>query len=114
MLKFSVWNLASWNVRSLLDVEGSLETARSRDEVKNAEDRRADQVVNELQRYGAAVAGLQETKWLGAEAYRVGESVALAAGRPIPRVGQAKKRGEGVTIVLTGPAIGAWRSGGCK
>ena len=63
-------------------------------------------MVSELQRYGVTVAGLQETKWFGAEAYRVGESVVLAAGRPVPGVGQAKKRGEGVAIVLTGPAIG--------
>ena len=89
-LKSSVWSLASWNVRSLLDVEGSLQTARSRDEVENAEYRQVDRVVSELQRYGVAVAWLQETKWFGAEAYRVGESVVLTAGRPVPGVGQPR------------------------
>ena len=29
----SVWVLASWNVRTLLDVEGPIETARQRDDM---------------------------------------------------------------------------------
>ena len=58
--------------------------------MENAEDRGVDRVVSELQRYGVAVAGLQDTKWFGAEAYRVGESVVLAAGRPVP--GLARQR----------------------
>ena len=45
-------------MRTLLDVEGSLETARSRDKIGNAEDRRIDQVVGELGRYGVVVAGI--------------------------------------------------------
>ena len=36
----------------------------------------------------------------------------LAAGRPVPAPGETGQRGEGVAIVLTGPAIQAWRSGG--
>ena len=48
--KSSVWSLASWNVRSLLDVEGSLETARSRDEVENAESSGSEQKPIELGR----------------------------------------------------------------
>ena len=110
--KSLVWGLASWNVRTLLDVEGSLETARSCDEVGNAEDRRIDQMVGELGRYGVVMAGLQETKWFGEGVYRVGESTVLAAGRPIPRGGQAKRRGEGVAIVLTWPAVYAWKDRG--
>ena len=111
--KSLVWNLASWNVRTLLDVEGSLETARSRAEIGIAEDRRIDQVVGELGRYGVVVAGLQETKWFGWEGvYGVGGSIVLAAGRPVPGGGQAKRRGEGVAIVLTGPAVHAWKDGG--
>ena len=34
--KDAVWNI-SWNVKTLLDVEGPLETARSRDGVRNTE-----------------------------------------------------------------------------
>ena len=87
----SMWNLASWNVRSLWVVEGSVRTARS-DHVIDTEDKRIDQVVSELGRYGVVVAALQETKWFGDEMYRVGESVVLAAGRPVPGDGQVKKR----------------------
>ena len=36
----------------------------------------------------------------------------LAAGRPIPAAGEPIKRGEGVAIVLSGPAITAWRTAG--
>ena len=59
-----------------------------------------------------AVAALQETKWFEDAVYHVGESVALAAGRPLPPAGQPKQRGEGVAIVLTGQARQAWVAGG--
>ena len=36
----------------------------------------------------------------------------LAAGRPVPGAGVVRQRGEGVAIVLAGPAVGAWRTGG--
>ena len=57
-----MWHLASWNVRSVLDIEGSVKTARQDCEVRDAEDRKIDQVVSELNRYGIVVAALQETK----------------------------------------------------
>ena len=53
-------------------------------------------------------AALQETKWLG----NVGDSIILAAGRPVPSPGEHLQRGEGVALVLMGPAMGAWREGG--
>ena len=58
------------------------------------------------------VAGLQETRWFGNTVYIVGESIVLAAGRPTPSSGQSRQRGEGVEIVLSGPAIAAWKNGG--
>ena len=91
------------------DVEGSLETAPSRDEVVYAEDRRIDQVVGELGRNGVVVAGLQETKQLGEGVYRFGESIVVDAGRSVP--GDIR-RGEGVAIVPSGPAVHAWKAGG--
>ena len=108
-----MWVLASWNVRSLLDVEGSVETARQANDLHVVTDeRKIDQVISELGRYKIDVAALQETKWFGEAVYRVGESVVLAAGRAVPGIGAVKQRGEGVAIVLSGPAIGAWKSGG--
>ena len=46
----STWRLGSWNVRSLLDTEGPVETAKQGRDVAEAEDRRIDQVVSELSR----------------------------------------------------------------
>ena len=54
----------------------------------------------------------QETKWFGEAKYRVGENVVLTAGRPVPAPGEPVQRGEGVAIVLSGPATKAWRLGG--
>ena len=56
---------------------------------------------------------LQDTKWFGSEVHgMVGESLVLTAGRDVPGIGYVKQRGEGVAIILTGPAIGAWKAGG--
>ena len=41
------------------------------------------------------------------EVYRVDDSVVQTAGRSVPGDGQVKKIGEGVAIVLAGPAIRA-------
>ena len=106
------WKFGTWNVRSMLDAEGSVETARQGMDARNAEDSKVDLVVRQLGRYGVKVAPLQETKWFGRAVYRVGESVVLAAGRPVPVPGEPVQRGEGVAIVLSGPAIHAWRAAG--
>ena len=56
-----------------------------------------------LEDYYLTVAAPQETKWFGTEIYTVGKSLVLTAGRPVPRDdGQC---GEGVALVLRGPAI---------
>lgn len=111
----SVWNMASWNVRSLVDLEGSIETARQRSELVDAEDRRIDQVVRELERYRIKVAALQETKWFDNNMYSVGNSLVLTAGRSIPVTEHSvRRRGEGVAIVLSDQAVAAWRAGGSK
>ena len=95
-----------------IDIEGSVETARQGRVTLQAEDRRVDLIVRELDRYNIKVTALQETKWLGNAVYNVGESVVLTAGRPVPAVGEPIQRGEGVALVLTGPAIQAWRAAG--
>ena len=40
-----------WNVRSMLDVEGSVETARQGRDTAQAQQRKVDLVVSELDRY---------------------------------------------------------------
>lgn len=109
-----VWFLASWNVRTLLDVDGPIETARQGSEVDVVDERKIDQVVGELVKYKVDVAGLQETKWFGSGVYKVAESVVVASGRPVPGAGVVNQRGEGVAIVLSGPAVEAWGSGGSR
>ena len=102
----SVWVLASWNVWTLLDIDGSIETARKGVvDADVVDERKIDQVVGELNRYKVDVAALQETKWFGSGVYEVGESVVLAAGRPVPGDGVVKQREEGVAVVLSGVAV---------
>ena len=106
------WRFRTRNVRSMLDTEGSVGIARQGTDAWKVEDRKVDLVVRELGRYGVKVAALQETKWFGRAVYRVGESVVLAADRPVPALGESCQRGEGVAIVLFVLAIHAWRAAG--
>ena len=55
------WFLASWNVRTLLDVDGPIETARQRVDLEVVDERKIDQVVAVLGRYKVDMAALQET-----------------------------------------------------
>ena len=52
--------VGTWNVRSMVDTEGSIEVA-SQTNGKRGEDRKVDQVVGELARYDVVVGALQET-----------------------------------------------------
>ena len=74
--------------------------------------RKIDQVVDVLEDYSVTVAALQETKWFGSEVYKVGENLVLTAGRPVPR--EDRQRGEGVALILKGPAVQAWKAGGSR
>ena len=112
--KMAAWSLATWNVRSLVDGEGSVQTARQRKEEANAEKRRIDQVVSELNRYKIDVAALQETKWFGDETYRVGNNMLLIPRRKTPDSDESRVRGEGVTKLLSSKAKDAWKEGGTK
>ena len=106
------WYFGTWNVCSLVDNKGTVETARLSSERGESEDRRIDLVIGELDRYSIKVAALQETMWFGSHVYHVGKSVVLTAGRETPQEHQPRQRGEGVAIVLTGHAITAWKAGG--
>jgi len=100
-------------VRTLLDVHDPIETARCYDDVAIVQDeRKIDQVVNELSTYKIDMAALQETRWFGEGIYKVGESFVLSSGRPVPVQGKARQQGEGVALVQSGPATIPWRDGG--
>lgn len=107
---------ATWNVRSLLNVSGPVETAFARGvrTLSGVDDRRIDVVVGELQRLGIEVAGLEETRWFGDASYVVGDALVLTSGRPLPSDGAALARGEGVAVVLRGRALRAWKAGGSQ
>ena len=99
-------------MRSLLNSEGPIETARQGREVAQAEDRRVDLVVRELSRYDVKVAALQETKRFGSGVYQVGENIILAAGKPVPELGEPVQRGEGMIPMLIDVAVRASKAAG--
>ena len=107
---------ATWNVRSLLNEFGPVETASARSSGQSTvmEYRRIDIIVDELSRLKIEVGGLQETRWFGREVYSVGDAIVLSSGRPVPQEGESLRRGEGVAIVLRGRALQAWRAGGSQ
>ena len=78
----------SWNVRTLVNNDGPVETAKRRVNFENlnfvpvVEDRKIDLVIRELSRFDVEVAGLQETKWFGRDSFNIGDSIVLASGRP--------------------------------
>ena len=51
----------------MVDTEGPIEVASQ--SAERGEDRKVDQVVCELAKYGVVVGALQETKWFGSEVY---------------------------------------------
>ncbi len=105
--------VASWNVRSLVESEGSVDTACVRGNVV-VEDRKIVRVVRDLQKYKIDIAGLQETHWFGEGTYNVSDRVILTSGRPSPSADSvSRRRGEGVALVLSPFATEAWRAGGC-
>ena len=108
--RMGTWQMGTWNVRSMVDTEGPIEVASRCGQ--RGEDRKVDLIEMELKRYDMKVAALQETKWFGSEVYQVGGSVVLTAGRERPSEGDDMQRGEGVAIVLLGPAIDAWKRTG--
>ena len=83
--------MASWKVRTLLDVEGSIETARGFGDGSVVNEGKVDQVLSELDRYGVVVAGLQETKWFGSKIYKVGRVSFCHLGGMYQRKGEVDR-----------------------
>ena len=90
-------SVATWNVRSLVEIEGPLSTASSSGHV--VEDGNIVRVVECLRRYDVDVAGLQETHWFCEAIYRIGGRLVLTSGRPLPAAGESCRRCEGVACL---------------
>ena len=62
--------LACWNMRSLVESDGSIDTATVRKDgrlEKGAVEKKATMMVWELKQYGVYAAGISELKWFGTE-----------------------------------------------
>ena len=82
--KTLVWRVGTWNVCSMVDIDGSVEVASVRAGGQRGEQRKVDLIVQEMKRYDVKMAALQETKWFRCEVYQVGGGVVLTAGREKP------------------------------
>ena len=101
-------------MRSLLENSGDIRVCRCRCPVVPVDsvDRKLDLLVGELERYGIAVAGIQETKWFRSDVWPA-TKVLLHSGRPTPdAVTGGISRGKGVSIVLNKKATAVWRAAG--
>ena len=76
-----------------VDVDRPIEIARRFScDVSVIDERKVDHVISELDRYQVNVV---ETKWFGVDAYRIGGTVVLTAGRDVPDSGQKRQRRRG-------------------
>ena len=68
--------------------------------------------MNEMPAYVMKMAALQEIKLFGCEVYQVGEGIVLTSCREKPALGVSLQGEEGIAIVLSGPAVDAWKRAG--
>ena len=87
----NIWRAGTWNMRSMVDMEGPIEVASQRNE--RGEDKKVDLVV---------IGALQETKWFGCGTHKVSDSMVLTSGRRTPGEGECAQRREGVALVPGG------------
>ena len=108
-------SIACWNVRSLVENEESLETARVRQDeraLKGSVERKVVLLIWELKRYNIYAAAISETKWFNNSIYEVEGHVVLHSGWELSKDGEQFVRSEGVGIILSPEAAKAWRDGG--
>ena len=107
-------NVATWNIRTLVESTGDARICRSRPVVcQQLVNRKLDILMMELKRYNIAVAGIQETKWFGADVWPAIEGYTfLHSGRPLPKNDRNGIRNEGVGIALDKKATEAWKAAG--
>ena len=106
-------SIGCWNMRTLVEAEGNIETSVVRPSARGvAVDRKATLMVQELKKYRMNITGISETKWFGQAMYNVEGYTILHSGRPVPGDAQRVERNEGVGIVLDPQMTAAWRSAG--
>ena len=81
--------LASWNVRTQLGVEGSIEAARIGD-MSVVDERKVDQLISKWDWYGVVVAGLQENEWCNLQSR---EERRIFIWQDVPKEGGSRQRG---------------------
>ena len=100
-----------WNMRTLVEADGSIETAVTRKSNRGvAVDRKASLMVMELKKYKMNVVRISETKWFGSVVYKVDGCVILHSGRPVPADGSRPLTNEGVAIELNPTMAENWTS----
>ena len=106
-------NIGCWNMRTLVEAEGSVAMGVARPGVRGvAVDRKAALMVHELKRFQMNITGISETKWFGNNVYNIEGYTIIHSGRPIPGNDERVERNEGVGIVLDPKMSIAWRSSG--
>ena len=104
--------IGCWNMRSLVEAEGPVETSVVRPSTRGvAVDRKVSFLVRELKKYDVQVTGISETKWFGQAVYEVEGYTILHSGRPVPTEAPMA-RNEGVAVVLDPALTAAWKEAG--
>ena len=108
-------NLVCWNMRTLVEDDGSIKTGRVRQSEprgKGSVERKVVLMIWELKRYATFAAAISETKWFGNDIYEIENYTILHSGRQLPKEGEPLARGEGVGIALCPEGTKAWKNGG--
>ena len=104
--------VGSWNMRTLVEAEGPIETSVARPGGRGVTvDRKATLMVREFKKYGVQLAGISETKWCGESTYHVDGYTILHSGRPVPDE-SPMRRSEGVGVVMDPKMTTAWKEAG--
>ena len=117
--KKTIVQVATWNVRSLVNFSCPAGTAFVRQEFseKIYQERTTGELTLLLTNCVVCVLkwwALQETLWFGRDIFSVADSMVLTSGKKLLGPDGEFRRGIGVDIVLRGRALSAWRSGGSQ
>ena len=109
-------NVATWNVRTLVEDQGDPKIARKRPSTILSDTvvyRKFEFLTAELKRFNVAVAAIQETKWFGSDVWSSSGFTMLHSGRDLPRAeDESARRNEGVGLVLNMEMTNAWKNAG--